>query len=146
MLFRTLSPTTVPNFKTTPFFFSIRRFLAFVDWTNRGCCMRERMLAAQSRLIANVWPGIVRENFKVSCLFVWGCEYLILLQQVLPELFEKHTSQSLCRSLYFQHDGAPAHFTNKPRPHRNVTFVQIWITDLLDRRTYRVLTSFPVVI
>ncbi|GBL72345.1 hypothetical protein AVEN_115285-1 [Araneus ventricosus] len=33
MLFRTLSPTTVPNFKTTPFFFSIRRFLAFVDWT-----------------------------------------------------------------------------------------------------------------
>ncbi|GBM51794.1 hypothetical protein AVEN_168524-1 [Araneus ventricosus] len=30
MLFRTLSPTTVPNFKTTPFF-SIRRFLTFVD-------------------------------------------------------------------------------------------------------------------
>ncbi|GBM95470.1 hypothetical protein AVEN_213838-1 [Araneus ventricosus] len=32
MSFRTLPPTTVPNFKTTPFF-SIRRFLAFVDWT-----------------------------------------------------------------------------------------------------------------
>ncbi|GBL72865.1 hypothetical protein AVEN_128061-1 [Araneus ventricosus] len=32
MSFRTLPPTTVPNFKITPFF-SISRFLAFVDWT-----------------------------------------------------------------------------------------------------------------
>ncbi|GBL83352.1 hypothetical protein AVEN_110665-1 [Araneus ventricosus] len=37
-----------------------------------------------------------------------------------------HVPQSLSRSVWFQHEGAPSHYTNDVRQHLNVKFGQHW--------------------
>ncbi|GBN26230.1 hypothetical protein AVEN_270357-1 [Araneus ventricosus] len=40
---------------------------------------------------------------------------------------EAHFHQSLRRSVWFQHDGAPPHYTNDVCQHLNITFGKHWI-------------------
>ncbi|GBM43261.1 hypothetical protein AVEN_154582-1 [Araneus ventricosus] len=90
-----------------------------------------RTRAAQERFSVNVWAGIVGEHLVGPCLFperLTGANYLILLQQVLPQLLDDaHVSAAMCSSKWFQHDLAPAHYSMEVRPHLNATYGQQWI-------------------
>ncbi|GFT05122.1 uncharacterized protein TNCV_531651 [Trichonephila clavipes] len=51
-----------------------------------------------------------------------GPRYLIFLEQVLPELLDSaHVTAATRTSMWFQQDGAPAHFSISVRNHLNET-------------------------
>ncbi|GFX97851.1 uncharacterized protein TNCV_4905021 [Trichonephila clavipes] len=57
-----------------------------------------------------------------------GLNYLLFLQQVLPQLLrDEQISASTQQTMWFQHDGAPAHFSGDVRYYLDVTFGQQWI-------------------
>ncbi|GFT95408.1 transposable element Tc3 transposase [Trichonephila clavipes] len=57
-----------------------------------------------------------------------GLNYLLFLQQVLPQLLrDEQISASTQQTMWFQHDGAPAHFSGDVRNYLDVTFDQQWI-------------------
>ena len=55
-----------------------------------------------------------------------GANYLVFLQQVLSELLEELPLE-IRRAMWFQHDGAPAHFDNEVCAHLNDTFGSRWV-------------------
>ncbi|GFX65102.1 DUF4817 domain-containing protein [Trichonephila clavipes] len=70
-----------------------------------------RTRAAQDRFLVNVWAGILRDP-----------RYLIFLEQVLPELLDSaHVTAATRTSMWFQQDGAPAHFSISVRNHLDAT-------------------------
>ncbi|GFV74433.1 uncharacterized protein TNCV_5128751 [Trichonephila clavipes] len=57
-----------------------------------------------------------------------GPRYLIFLQQVLPELLDSaHVTAATRTSMWFQQDGAPAHFSISVRNHLDATCGERWI-------------------
>ncbi|GFV99782.1 transposase-like protein [Trichonephila clavipes] len=57
-----------------------------------------------------------------------GPSYLIFLEQVLPELLDSaHVTAATRTSMWFQQDGAPAHFSISVRNHLDATCGERWI-------------------
>ncbi|GFW50947.1 uncharacterized protein TNCV_3592291 [Trichonephila clavipes] len=57
-----------------------------------------------------------------------GPRYLIFLEQVLPELLDSaHVTAATGTSMWFQQDGAPAHFSISVRNHLDATCGERWI-------------------
>ncbi|GFW73755.1 DUF4817 domain-containing protein [Trichonephila clavipes] len=57
-----------------------------------------------------------------------GPRYLIFLEQVLPELLDSaHVTAATRTSMWFQQDGAPAHFSISVRNHLDATCGERWI-------------------
>ncbi|GFV38191.1 uncharacterized protein TNCV_710141 [Trichonephila clavipes] len=57
-----------------------------------------------------------------------GPRYLIFLEQVLPELLDSaHVTAATRISMWFQQDGAPAHFSISVRNHLDATCGERWI-------------------
>ncbi|GFT21471.1 uncharacterized protein TNCV_2307291 [Trichonephila clavipes] len=90
-----------------------------------------RRRAAQIRFSVNVWAGIMGNHLIGPYLFLCrltGLNYLLFLQQVLPQLLrDEQISASTQQTMWFQHDGAPAHFSGDVRIYLDVTFGQQWI-------------------
>lgn len=69
----------------------------------------------QHKCSVNVWSGIL--NYHVIGTYILtfrltSLSYLVFLKDVLPELFENITLANL-QDIWFQHDGALAHFFSK---------------------------------
>lgn len=90
-----------------------------------------RSRAAQERFSVNVWAGILGDCLIGPYLLperLTGGNYLIFLDQVLPQLLaDAHVPVGSRRQMWFQHDGAPAHYTNDVRLHLNARYGQRWI-------------------
>ncbi|GFW83210.1 uncharacterized protein TNCV_3237571 [Trichonephila clavipes] len=57
-----------------------------------------------------------------------GPRYLIFLEQVLPELLDSaHVTAATRTSMWFQQDGAPAHFSISVQNHLDATCGERWI-------------------
>ncbi|GFY14330.1 uncharacterized protein TNCV_1020951 [Trichonephila clavipes] len=57
-----------------------------------------------------------------------GPRYLIFLEQILPELLDSaHVTAATRTSMWFQQDGAPAHFSISVRNHLDATCGERWI-------------------
>ena len=85
-----------------------------------------RIRAAQVRFSLNVLAGIV-EDYLVGPYLLRepSRNYLIFLQQILPQLLD--VSTAMRSSVWFQHDGASAHFSTDVRLYLNVKHIQQWI-------------------
>ncbi|GFX80279.1 uncharacterized protein TNCV_2642951 [Trichonephila clavipes] len=115
-----------------------------------------RRRTAQIRFLVNVWAGIMGDHLIGPYLFpcrLTGLNYLLFLQQVLPQLLrDEQISASTQQTMWFQHDGAPAHFSGDVRNYLDVTFGQQWIrrgvpcVGLLGHPTYHVLIFISGVI
>ncbi|GFW70186.1 DUF4817 domain-containing protein [Trichonephila clavipes] len=74
-----------------------------------------RTRAAQDRFLVNVWAGILGDHLIGPYILpdhLTGPRYLIFLEQVLPELLDSaHVTAATRTSMWFQQDGAPAHFS-----------------------------------
>lgn len=90
-----------------------------------------RTHAAQVRFSINVWAGILGNHLIGPYLLpqrLTGATYLVFLQQVLPQLLdEANVSNTMRSAMWFQHDGAPAHYSNDARRHLNATYGHKWI-------------------
>ncbi|GBN14343.1 hypothetical protein AVEN_214556-1 [Araneus ventricosus] len=90
-----------------------------------------RTRAAQERFSVNVWAGSAGDHLVGPYLLskrLTGANYLIFLQQVLPQLLDDaHVSAAMHSSKWFQHDGAPAHYSIDVRLHLTATYGQQWI-------------------
>jgi hypothetical protein len=101
---------------------------------NRHCWAHENphithAHAHQTRFSVNVWAGIVGDNLIGPYLFpdrLDGRAYLNFLTGILPGLLG-HIPGDLLSRMWFQHDGAPAHFSREVRDHLNDTFGDRWI-------------------
>ncbi|GFX45792.1 DUF4817 domain-containing protein [Trichonephila clavipes] len=84
-----------------------------------------RTRAAQDRFLVNVWAGILRYHLIGPYILpdrLTGPRYLIFLEQVLPELLDSaHVTAATRTSMWFQQDGAPAHFSISVRNHLDAT-------------------------
>jgi len=83
----------------------------------------------QHRFSLNVWAGILNGNLLGPYILptrLNGDHYLEFLQNVLPVLLEDvpllHRQHA-----WFQHDGAPPHFSRNVRQHLNNTYGNRWI-------------------
>ncbi|GFV48916.1 uncharacterized protein TNCV_1343251 [Trichonephila clavipes] len=73
--------------------------------------------------------GIVHNNLAGPYILpsrLTGRTYNIFLQEVLPELLVD-IPPSVCSRMWFQHDGAPAHFSRNVRNHLDTVYGQHWI-------------------
>ncbi|GFX55227.1 uncharacterized protein TNCV_1156841 [Trichonephila clavipes] len=60
--------------------------------------------------------------------YLTGPLYLIFLEQVLPKLLDRaHVTAATRTSMWFQQDGAPAHFSISVRNHLDATCGERWI-------------------
>ncbi|GBL73483.1 hypothetical protein AVEN_159478-1 [Araneus ventricosus] len=79
-----------------------------------------RIRAAEEQFSINVWAGIVGDHLAGPYLLperLTGANYLIFLQQVLPQLLDDaHLSAAMRSSVWFQHDGASAHYSIEASP------------------------------
>lgn len=83
----------------------------------------------QVKFSVNVWAGIVNDTLIGPYLLpnrLNGQNYLIFLQDVLPELLEV-IPLNIRQNMWFQHDGAPAHFAGEVRDHLHEVFGNQWI-------------------
>lgn len=83
----------------------------------------------QQRFSINVWAGIVNDFFIGPYLLptrLNGESYGIFLEQVLPELLQD-VPIVIRNRMWFQHDGAPAHFSTDVRTYLDATFGARWI-------------------
>ncbi|GFU26152.1 transposase-like protein [Trichonephila clavipes] len=84
-----------------------------------------RTRAAQDRFLVNVWAGILGDHQIGPYILpdrLTGPRYLIFLEQVLPELLDSaHVTAATRSSMWFQQDGAPAHFSISVRNHLDAT-------------------------
>lgn len=83
----------------------------------------------QHRFSVNMWAGIVGERLIGPIMLpprLTGTNYLDFLRNVLPELFHD-LPLNVRQNLWFQHDGAPAHFSLLVREHLNENFRGCWI-------------------
>ncbi|GFU53978.1 uncharacterized protein TNCV_5057011 [Trichonephila clavipes] len=85
--------------------------------------------AYQERVSVNVWTGIVHNNLVGPYILpsrLTDRTYNIFLQEVLPE-FLVDVPPFACSRMWFQHDGAPAHFSRNVRNHLDTVYGQHWI-------------------
>ncbi|PRD19029.1 UNVERIFIED_CONTAM: hypothetical protein NCL1_58654 [Trichonephila clavipes] len=85
--------------------------------------------AYQERFPINVWTGIVHNNLVGPYILpsrLTDRTYHIFLHEVLPELLVD-IPPSVCSRMWFQHDGAPAHFSRNVRNHLDTVYGQHWI-------------------
>jgi hypothetical protein len=71
-----------------------------------------------------MWAGIINDHLISPYLLplrLTGDIYVTFIQEILPEPLEVH------REMWFQHDGALAHFTNVVREYLDETFGNRWI-------------------
>lgn len=83
----------------------------------------------QHRFSINVWCGIIDNHLVGPFIFegrLTGNEYLMFLQNNLPELLE-NLPLITRQQLIFQQDGAPIHFARGVRNYLNATFGNNWI-------------------
>lgn len=83
----------------------------------------------QERFSVNVWAGIVGDYLIGPYLMpvrLDAATYLIFLQQVLPELLQPVPANIQDR-MWFQHDGAPPHFSLDVRRYLDFRFPGRWI-------------------
>lgn len=88
-----------------------------------------RTHAYQERFAINVWAGIVHNCVVGPYLLprrLTGHTYGIFLQEVLPELLVD-VPPAVRTRMWFQHDGAPAHFSRNVRNHLDAVYGQQWI-------------------
>lgn len=88
-----------------------------------------RPRAHQQRFGVNVWAGILGDRLIGPYILPFrlnGRTYRYFLEHVLPELLED-VSLNVRQRMYFQHDGAPAHFSIAVRNHLRATFGNRWI-------------------
>ncbi|GFV42596.1 uncharacterized protein TNCV_1316011 [Trichonephila clavipes] len=90
-----------------------------------------RTRAEQDRFLVNIWAGILGDHLIGPYILpdrLTGPRYLIFLEQVLPELLDSaHVTAVTRTSMWFQQDGAPAHFSISVRNHLNATCGERWI-------------------
>ncbi|GFW73108.1 DUF5641 domain-containing protein [Trichonephila clavipes] len=78
----------------------------------------------QRQFCVNAWSGIVNDLLISPYLLLTrlnGKRYLIFLEHVLAELLQD-VPIAICNRMWFQHDGAPAHFSTYVRTYQNATF------------------------
>lgn len=87
-----------------------------------------RAASFQHRYSVNVWAGIIGAHIlgPVFLPRLTGETYLTFLQETLPTLLEEIPLANL-REVYFQQDGAPAHFTWTVRRHLDAEYGERWI-------------------
>jgi hypothetical protein len=79
----------------------------------------------QQRFSVNVWCGIIDDQVIGPFILEYrltGQSYLAFLQNELPELLED-VPLATRAGMYFQHDGAPPHFSRAVIQHLNNTFL-----------------------
>lgn len=85
--------------------------------------------AHQRRFSINVWAGILGDHLIGPYLLperLNGKTYLTFLQHVLPDLLNV-VPPRIRRVMWFQHDGAPAHYVRDVRNYLDITFPNRWI-------------------
>lgn len=85
--------------------------------------------AFQKRFSVNVWAGIVNDFLIGPYLLptrLHGSHYRIFLEEVLPELLQD-VPTVVRNQMWFQHDGAPAHFKVVVRNYLDASFAGRWI-------------------
>ncbi|GBM71854.1 hypothetical protein AVEN_229352-1 [Araneus ventricosus] len=85
--------------------------------------------AYQKRFSVNVWAGIVGDHLIDPYLLPFQLEgrtYLTFLQQVLSELLQP-VAANIQSCMWFQHDGAPTHFSLDVRSALDAKFPRRWI-------------------
>lgn len=83
----------------------------------------------QYRFSINVWCGVIHDKLIGPFIFqerLTGQAYLQFLQEELPTLLED-VPLATRRKMYFQHDGAPPHFSNIVSAYLNHQFPNKWI-------------------
>lgn len=83
----------------------------------------------QVRFSINVWVGILNDTLLGPYILpnrLSAQSYIVFLRDVLPDLLQDVPLQQRL-DLWFQHDGAPAHFANDVREHLNLVFREKWI-------------------
>lgn len=83
----------------------------------------------QVRFSVNVWAGVL-DNFLIGPYILPNRlntqAYTVFLRDVLPELLEDIPLE-VRQGMWFQHDGAPAHFANEVQNYLNVAYANQWI-------------------
>ncbi|GBM05154.1 hypothetical protein AVEN_197716-1 [Araneus ventricosus] len=85
--------------------------------------------AHQRRFSINVWAGIIGDHLLGPYLLperLNGGKYLTFLQQVLPDMLND-VPPHIRRVMWFQQDGAPAHYVRDVRNYLDITFPNRWI-------------------
>ncbi|XP_076246510.1 uncharacterized protein LOC143186686 [Calliopsis andreniformis] len=88
-----------------------------------------RVCDTQVRWSVNVWAGICGTQIIGPYLLpdrLDGGAYKAFLQHVLPDLLED-VPLEVRRNMYYQHDGAPAHYDAQVRAYLTETFQDRWI-------------------
>lgn len=83
----------------------------------------------QHKFFVNVWAGILGDCLLGPYLLpdrLNGQNYLVFLQDMLPELLED-VPLHLFRDHWFQQDGCPAHFARAVRDHLDQAYPNRWI-------------------
>lgn len=83
----------------------------------------------QVRFSLNIWVGILGDRLLGPVVLpnrLTGVAYLNFLQNTLGDLLDDIPLR-LRQQMWFQHDGAPAHFSVDVREHLHRTFDQRWI-------------------
>ncbi|GFV17253.1 uncharacterized protein TNCV_5103161 [Trichonephila clavipes] len=79
-----------------------------------------------ARLHQQLWDHLIGPYILPDRLT--GPRYLIFLEQVLPELLDSaHVTAATRTSMWFQQDGAPAHFSISVQNHLDATCGERWI-------------------
>ncbi|CAK9820332.1 hypothetical protein ANTPLA_LOCUS10558 [Anthophora plagiata] len=123
-------------------------FCRYILWTDEALFTREgcfnahnshvwddenpiaiRTHARQERWLVNLWAGIC-DNFVIGPYILPeklnGATYQHFLEHVLPNLLEEIPLE-IRKNMYFQHDGAPAHYAANVRAYLDETFRDRWI-------------------
>ena len=80
------------------------------------------------RFSINVWAGIIGDQLLGTYLLperLNGKKYLTFLQQVLPEMMTD-VPPRFRRVMWFQQDGAQAHYAPEVENHLNANFPNQW--------------------
>lgn len=88
-----------------------------------------RQHAHQTQFSVNVWAGIIGNHLIGPCLFpnrLDGRSYFNFVQEILPERLQ-NVPAHIRRIMWFQQDGAPAHFRREVRELLNSTYGDQWI-------------------
>lgn len=83
----------------------------------------------QHRFSVNVWAGIVNSTLLGPVFLdrLSGETYLQFLTETLPVLEYESIPLAYLRDMYFQHDGAPAHYCREVRQHLDTVYPGRWI-------------------
>ncbi|KFM68287.1 hypothetical protein X975_24767, partial [Stegodyphus mimosarum] len=121
-------------------------FIAHILWTDESCFTRDgvfnhhnshmwsqvnaiRPQKHQEHLSLSVWPGRLEDRLLRPYLLperLSGQSYLVFLNEVLTEFFHDIPLAAI-QGLWFQHDGAPAHFCAPVRGWLDMKYPGRWI-------------------